>query len=150
MNDLVRGNRRVALPNLLGQSLFNDFFGDWDVPTLHRRTIQGYPVADIFTDGQGNTQMEFALAGFSKEEISIEVQPDKNSITVRATTGDGDSEEEGNQPSRRIARRSFEKTYVNHDANLDLTNISAQFTNGLLQVTVPPRAELQPIAIEIK
>jgi len=148
MNDLVRSNRRVALPTLLGQSLFNDFFGDWDVPTLHRRTIQGYPVADIFTDEQGNTQMEFALAGFSKEEISIEVQPDKNSITVRASSGE--ETDEGDTPSRRIARRSFQKTYVNHDANLDLSNISAEFTNGLLQVTVPPRAELQPITIAIK
>ena len=37
----------------------------------------------------------------------------------------------------RIARRNFEKTYVNYDDNLDLTQASAQFENGLLSVRVP-------------
>ncbi len=148
MNDLIRrSSQRAALPNLLGRSIFDDLFGAWDVPTLHRRTTQGYPVADIFTDEAGNTQMEFALAGFTKDEISVEIHPDRNSITVRASTAEEQDEDTG---SRRIARRSFQKTYVNYDANLDLSNVQAEFTNGLLQVTVPPRAELQPISIDIR
>ena len=91
--------------------------------------------------------MEFALAGFTKDEISVEIHPDKNSITVRASTAEDHGENTG---KRRIARRSFQKTYVNYDANLDLSGVQAEFTNGLLQVTVPPRAELQPISIDIR
>ena len=90
--------------------------------------------------------MEFALAGFSKEELSIEVKPEKRSVTVRAN-----SSLEGDETSgRRIARRSFEKTYVNYDDNLDLSSVSAEFNNGLLRVVVPTRPESKPVTINIK
>ena len=50
---------------------------------------------------------------------------------------------------RRIARRSFQKTYVNYDDNLDVTKAEASFANGLLTVRVPTRPEVQPVKIEI-
>ena len=89
--------------------------------------------------------MEFALAGFSKEDLSIDVKPEKRSITVRAESKSGDE-----ASNRRIARRSFEKTYVNFDNNLDLSQISATFENGLLSINVPIRPEAEPINITIK
>ena len=90
--------------------------------------------------------MEFALAGFSKEDLSIEIKPEKNSITVSAKTSQDDQESN----SRRIARRSFTKTYVNYDNNLDLSAISAEFENGLLRLVVPTKAEAKPLTISIK
>ena len=89
--------------------------------------------------------MEFALAGFSRSELSIDVQPERRSITVSAQSADGEYE-----GSRRIARRSFTKTYVNYDDNLDLGRAEARFENGLLTVTVPARPEIQPLNIEIQ
>ena len=115
-----------------------------DIPSLVNRTTKGYPVADIYKSDDGHTVMEFALAGFEKEELSIDIRPDKQSITVAANS----STEEGDN-SRRIARRSFTKTYVNYDNNLDLANSAASFKNGLLTVTVPKRAEAQPVSISI-
>ena len=96
--------------SLLGRSIFDEIFNGelFDFPTVARRTTQGYPVADIY-NVENATVLEFALAGFSREELSIDVQPDKSSLTVRAETSSEDSEAE----SRRIARRSFQKTYVN-------------------------------------
>jgi len=136
-------------PGLLGRTVFDDvldgFFND-SFPNLLRQSTQGYPVADIYRTEDGDTVMEFALAGFSKEDLSVEVKPDKRSVTVRAKADSG--EEDGS--NRRIARRSFEKTYVNYDNNLDLASVSADFENGLLRVVVPPRAEAQPVVVEIK
>ena len=131
-------------PSLLGSRVFDDVFDNFfnDFPTLLRQTTQGYPVADIYGNEDGDTVLEFALAGFSKENLSIDVQ----SITVRADT----NLEEGDDANRRIARRSFEKTYVNYDNNLDLSAISADFENGLLTIVVPRRPEAKPIAIKIK
>ena len=133
-------------PSLLGGSIFDDFFNDFfqDMGALQRKTVQGYPVADIFTDGNGSTVMEFALAGFSKEDLPVDVKPEKHSITVSANV------EEGEDNNRRIARRAFTKTYVNYDNNLDLTSASAAFENGLLTITLPRKPELQPVSIEIK
>ena len=125
-------------PSLLGMNvvdgLFDSFFVDF--PRHLKQTTQGYPVADIYSDDDGNTVMEFALAGFNRDELNINIQPDKKSITVSA---ENNIENENNISARRIARRSFKKTYVNYDNNLDLTNTSAHFENGLLTVTVPQR-----------
>ena len=111
-----------------------------------RQTTQGYPVSDIYRSETGDTIIDFALAGFSKDDISIEVKSEKSSITVRAKS----KIEESESSNRRIARRSFEKTYVNYDNNLDLAAISAEFENGLLRITVPAKIETKPILIDIK
>ena len=135
-------------PSLLGSRVFDDVFDNFfnDFPTLLRQTTQGYPVADIYGNENGDTVLAFALAGFSKDNLSIDVKPENRSITVRANT----DLDEGNDTNRRIARRSFEKTYVNYDNNLDMSAISANFENGLLTIVVPRRPEAKPISIKIK
>ncbi len=140
--------RPTFRPGLLGRSVIDDVFDNFisDFPQHIKRSTQGYPVADIYTADDGSTIMEFALAGFAKEDLSIEVKPEKRSITVSAATGV--DEESAN--NRRIARRNFQKTYINYDDNLDLSNLSAAFENGLLTVTVPKRPEVQPLTIDIK
>ena len=136
-------------PSLLGRTAFDDVFNNVmrDFPQLMQQSTQGYPVADIWKDSSGNTIMEFALAGFSKEELNLEVRPDKKSITVSAETK---VDEETVDSDRRIARRSFSKTYVNYDNNLDLTSVNAEYDNGLLRITVPTREEVKPLMISIK
>jgi len=140
-------------PSLLGRGVFDDvfdsFFNNDSFPSLLRQSTTGYPVADIYRNDDGNTVMEFALAGFNREDLSIDIQPDKRAITVRAQAGSGSGEGDVVSP-RRIARREFTKTYVNYDDNLDLTNATAAFENGLLTVTVPQRAEVKPLQISIK
>ena len=135
-------------PSLLGSRVFDDVFDSFfnDFPTLLKQMTQGYPVADIYRNENGDTILEFALAGFSKEELAIDIKPEKRSITVRATS----NIEESESINRRIARRSFEKTYVNYDNNLDLSAITADFKNGLLTIIVPARIESKPISIKIK
>lgn len=137
--------RTSVHPGLLGRTVFDDIFDNFftNVPAYVQKSTQGYPVADIYSDDDGNTIMEFALAGFSKENLTIEVKPEERTLTVAAAA------EDGGQNERRIARRSFKKTYVNYDDNLDLANANACFENGLLSITVPKRPETQPVAINI-
>ena len=136
--------RNPAFPGLLGRTVFDDVFDSFftDVPTYVQKSTQGYPVADIYSDAEGNTVMEFALAGFSREDLTVEVKPEKRTLTVAAIT-------ESDDQQRRIARRSFNKTYVNYDDNLDLAQAQASFENGLLSIVVPKRPEAQPVAIDI-
>ena len=131
-------------PSLLGSAVLDSLFQD-DFQRHLQQTTSGYPVADIYREDDGSTILEFALAGFSREELSIDILPDKNSITVSASSDDDDS----SHSTRRIARRSFKKTYVNYDNNLDLSLTVASFNNGLLTITVPRKPEDEPIAINI-
>jgi|TARA_R110002074_G_scaffold33811_1_gene93793 HSP20 family molecular chaperone IbpA len=135
-------------PSLLGRHVFDDVFDNFfnSSPNLLKQVTQGYPVSDIYRNEDGSTTMDFALAGFSKEDLSIEVKPEKRSITVRADS----SLDEAAASNRRIARRSFEKTYVNYDDNLDLSTVSAEFENGLLRITIFSRPETKPVSVKIK
>ncbi len=134
-------------PGLIGRSVFDDIFNSMlDFPALVNRTTQGYPVADMYRDDKGDTVLEFALAGFSKNDLVVEVKPEKNTITVSANQ----SQDEDKSINRRIARRSFSKTYVNYDNNLDLNMTTAEFENGLLRLVLPQRPEAKSLTVKIK
>jgi len=145
----IMTNTAITLhrPGLLGRTVFDDVFNNFfnDFPNLLQQTTQGYPVTDIYQNEKGDTVMEFALAGFKKEDLSIEVLPEKKAITVSARHSVPAEAPTG----KRIARRSFEKTYVNFDNNLDLSSISAEFENGLLCIVVSKRPEVEPISVKI-
>jgi HSP20 family molecular chaperone IbpA len=145
MNTSIARYHSANAPSLLGRTVFDDIFNTFfsDVPTYVKASTQGYPVADIYSDSDGNTVMQFALAGFSKEELTVEVKPEDRSIMVAASSDDETSGE------RRIARRAFKKTYVNYDDNLDLASAQASYENGLLSIVVPRRPETQPLTINI-
>mgnify|MGYP001417103270 CR=1 FL=1 len=131
-------------PNMLGRTVFDEIFNSMlDMPTLINKTTQGYPVADIYKNDDGSTIMEFALAGFNRDELSVEVKPEERTITVSAAS------DSNTQVQRRIARRSFKKTYVNYDNNLDLTAAKADYKNGLLTINLPTRPEAQAINVDI-
>ena len=131
-------------PTLLGRNVFADIFNSMlDMPTLINRTTQGYPVADIYKNDDGSTTLEFALAGFDKNELFVEVKPEERTITVSADSNGA------NENQRRIARRSFKKTYVNYDNNLDLSKVEANYENGLLTINLPTRPETQAINVQI-
>ena len=136
----------IRRPGLLGHNVINEVFDNFfnDFPTHLKASTQGYPVADIYRDDDGSTVLEFALAGFKKKELAIDIQPDKRSITI---TGKANEE---NSKRQRIARRNFTRTYVNYDDNLDLSNAKAAFNDGLLTVRVPQRPDVKPVSIDIQ
>ena len=140
-------NYRPYRPGLLGRSVFDDVFDGFfnDFPQHLKRSTQGYPVADIYNAEDGSTVMEFALAGFTREDLNIEVKPEKRSITISANA----ISDSASDASRRIARRNFQKTFINYDDNLDLASTAAFFENGLLTVTVPKRPEAQSLSVKI-
>ena len=143
MNNAINNYRT----SLLGWNVFDDIFNSMP-STWVKRTTEGYPVADIYRDDSGKTVMEFALAGFQKENLHVQVLPEKNEIHV-SSDSHGD-EESVNFASRRIARRAFHKTYVNYDNNLDLNNTTADYSDGLLRIEIPERPEYEARKIEIK
>ena len=135
-------NISVYRPSLLSRGVWDELFNNvFQDPSLTRRSTEGYPLTDIYKDDDGNSVIECALAGFSKEQLSIEVKESR--ITISADSG---GQEEN---SRRLARRSFSRSYVDHTGKLDLTGSSATFENGLLRIVVPQIPNVQPKEISI-
>ena len=139
---------RASVPALMGRTsldqLFEAFFTN-PLPQIDK-TTQGYPLTDIYKDDNGNQIIEMALAGFTKEDISIQCGPNKTLI-ISSERLDG---VEPDQVSRRIARRRFKKSFVDYYNQLDFGKSTATFENGLLRVQIPPIDAVEYSKIEIK
>ena len=145
MTALIKSNNDVfrRVPAVLGRTVFNEIFNDLfqdPMPYVHNST-RGYPLTDIYQEENGNQVIEAALAGFSKEELIIETK--ENTITIGCETASEDN-------NRRIAKRSFKKTFVDYHNKLDFKKSEASFENGLLRIVIPQLAEKKTSFIKIK
>ena len=107
----------------------------------------GYPPYNIETTGENAYRIEIAVAGFSPDELNIEVKENLLTVTGRKTAND-DTATQKTYLHRGLAERDFERRFqladyvVVNDANL---------VNGLLSISLKrelPEA-LKPRQIEI-
>ena len=132
-------------PAVVGHSVFDKLFDQFfDNPaSMIKQSTVGYPITDLYKDEDDNQIIEMALAGFSKEDIAIEVKENKITISHQSTLT-------STSTSRRIARRSFSKTFVDYNNQLNLADSTATFENGLLEIKIPQNQEAKPKTITIK
>ena len=145
-----RPNVFATRPGLLGRSVFDDVLGSLfsdSFPTMLRQSTQGYPVADIYRNDGGDTVMEFALAGFNKEDIKIIYEP--GSLVIES----GDQDSEPDEPDltylhKGIALRRFVKRFTLSDA---VIVVDSQLEDGMLTIHLEKHIpdELKPKLIEI-
>ena len=135
------------VPALLGNGaidrLFEEFFQNPE-PYV-KQTTNGYPLTDIYKEEDGSQVIEMALAGFSKEDILINTEANKITISADGSKLKGQLVEN----RRRIAKRAFKKSFVDYHNTLDFANSNATFENGLLRIQIPLREEVKPKQIMI-
>ncbi len=136
------------VPALLGNGaidrLFEEFFQNPE-PYV-KQTTNGYPLTDIYKEEDGSQVIEMALAGFSKEDILINTEANKITISADGSKIKGQLAEN----RRRIAKRAFKKSFVDYHNTLDFGSSNATFENGLLRIQIPLREEVKPRQITIK
>ena len=136
------------VPALLGNGaidrLFEEFFQNPE-PYV-KQTTNGYPLTDIYKEEDGSQVIEMALAGFSKEDILINTEVNKITISADGSKLKGQLVEN----RRRIAKRAFKKSFVDYHNTLDFGSSNATFENGLLRIQIPLREEVKPRQITIK
>tara|TARA_Y100001973_G_C5201954_1_gene338527 strand:- start:857 stop:1282 length:426 start_codon:yes stop_codon:yes gene_type:complete len=132
-------------PAIMSSRAFDQFFESFfsDPTPWVKNSTEGYPLTDIFKNDNDEQVIQMALAGFDKDDINIAV--DNNRITISAS-----NIEESEANTRRIARRAFSKTFVDHQGELNLSKADASFTNGLLTVAIPQAVVTKKQIIEIK
>ena len=137
----------IRTPAILGRTAFDQLFEQFfnDPGPMLKRSTEGYPLTDIYKDESGNSIIEMALAGFSKEDFLIEIKENTITISFQGKPWQGED-----RPQRRIAKRSFSKKFIDFDNQHDLTKSTASFENGLLKITIPSQSEEKPIIIDIK
>jgi HSP20 family molecular chaperone IbpA len=102
------------------------------------------PTVDIFEDSQGITLMA-DLPGVSRERLEVRVDGDNLTIEGRAKIDmpEGMEALHADIDTTRF-RRSFSLS-----SELDTEAISATMKDGVLTLTLPRRAELQPRKVEV-
>jgi len=89
-----------------------------------------FPAYDIIKKNDHQYQIQLALAGFSKDDIEVEVK--ENTLAIRSVEKKEEVEtEDGSVIHRGIAKRHFERTFVIAD---DTVVKGAELKDGLLSV----------------
>ena len=122
-------------PALVGRTVLDDIFDTFfnDPAPMIKKSTDGYPITDIYKDEKGNQIIEMALAGFEKEDIVIKCGPNKSLII----SCDSNLKTDCERYQRRIAKRKFQKTFIDYHSQLNFGKIEASFKNGLLTVKIP-------------
>ena len=108
-----------------------------------------YPPYNIVKTGENNYDVEVALAGYNKKDISIEYAD--NLLIIKSAKKDNSEakDENGNVIHQGISKRFFSKSFTIAD---DTVVIGAELKDGLLKVSLEriiPEAK-KPRQIEIK
>lgn len=91
-----------------------------------------YPKVDIL-DKEDSIQIEAAVPGMSKDEISIEIHDGILTISGEKISQEKES---GRYIYRELKRSSFRRSWTLND-NFDEERIEAIFENGMLYLTIP-------------
>ena len=94
--------------------------------TLSQYEIPNYPPYNIKKIDKENYQLEMALAGFSKNDIDVEVK--ENTLTISAKSSDKEDE---SFVHRGIAQRAFKRQWTLME-HLEVSD--AKFVDGILIV----------------
>jgi HSP20 family protein len=98
-------------------------------------------------ENEKDFRLELSIPGFSKEEVKISFQ--KNILTVKSEKN-LENDESIKYLRRGFVPQNFEKRFelTNH---INSENISANFTNGVLEIVLPKKEEiLEKAAMEIE
>ena len=143
MNQLARFDTSAL--NQLNRALigFDRIFNDFENRFQHSTT--NYPPYNVIKHDENSFEIEVAVAGFDREDITIEV--DQNQLVIR---GQRDKEDDSSKyVYRGLAARDFERSFTLAE---HIIVGDAELTNGILRVKLTrevPEA-LKPRLIDIK
>ncbi len=153
----MTSNRLAVLNQLRPVSVgFNDLFARFESmfddgmsPTLNQRYISNYPPYNIVQLDKSNYEISVALAGFTKDDISVTVT--EGYVTVESIMPE--SSDEPDQESRTlhkgISTRWFKRSFTIAD---DVEVTGAKLADGMLTITLVKQLPEEPEVrvIEIK
>jgi len=126
-------------PLFLGFDHFEDTFN-----RLRKNAGEGYPPYNIEQISDNGLRITLAVAGFSMDDLDVEL--DKNQLTIRGRHQDQDDEDRV-YLHRGIASRQFQRSFVLADG---MKILGAFLDNGLLHIDMQreePESQAQKIKI---
>lgn len=131
--------------------IFNQIFGTPTYKSLSHPVGGSWPPYDVIQKSDTITELVFAVAGLSKEDIEVSFKKgDTGELEIKTVDSDStEKEDDVDYIHQGIARRSFIKVFT---TNRHAVVNSAKVENGLLTIELEVKVpkELQPKKITIK
>ena len=108
---------------------FDRLFNQLDVINNNHHLESTYPPYNIIKTGDETFSIELAVAGFKKDELSIQLKD--NTLTIKGESNSKNSN--GDYLHKNIARRSFSKDFTLAE-NIEIGD--AEFEDGVLSVSL--------------
>jgi len=109
----------------------------------------GFPRTDIYSNDDTLT-FDFALAGFTKEQIAIDMNPETNILTVKSINSfPSKNEDTVHWHQRQLAQRDFTVRYM-IPTGYNLESCQASMKNGVLSISLSRNPETKPRQIKIE
>jgi len=148
--DIVRRKDRGqgSLPRLREDmsDLMRSFFEEWDLPFGLSRREGWWPAIDI-AENQEAVEVRAELPGMKREDIDISVLGNILSITGEKKESTEDKQKDFYHAERRYG--TFRRD-ITLPTGVEPDKISANYSNGILTVTVPKSEQAKPRRIEVK
>ena len=100
------------------------------IDRISKTTTSNYPPHNVYAVGDNQSVIELAVAGFSKEDITVETE---NSVLLVRGTKPVSKETERQYSHRGLSMRSFEQPFVLQN---DAVVKSVSLENGLLTIVI--------------
>ena len=126
--------------------LLNDFFQQGaNADRYARNEINTQPATNIY-ELENSVRIEMQIPGFSKDQVKITL--DKDLLVIKGEVSK--AEDFGSKYSKvEFKKQDFEKKFKLND-DLDQEKIQANFTNGILVLTLEKKEELKPVVRNIE
>ena len=112
-------------------NFFSDFFGTNNAPM---------ELSTDITDKGDSFVLEADLPGFKKDDIKIDLENDR--LTIKAERHSNTETTKNGYVRRERSFGSFERSF--DVSGIDTAGIKANYTDGVLTLTLPKRPELVP------
>ena len=130
------------------EQLFNRMRREMGPPLTAGRRLE-LPFSDPFTLDLNEVDDAYELLadlpGYKRDDITLTTDGDRK-LTIRVEADDG-AEDADTAPSRRRRTSASRTVTLPEDANLEET--AAEYTNGVLTITVPRQEETDEDTVEI-
>ena len=129
------------MPSIFGESLFDDFFEDWNRPAK-RPVKYSTPVTGIMKtdvkEQENNFVLDIELPGYKKEDVTAELKDGYMTITASRNTNTEEKDEDGKYIRRERFVGTTSRSFYVGEA-LKEEDIQAKFEDGVLHLFVPKK-----------
>lgn len=134
MTTIVKSNGRNTFLNEL-PSLFDDFFTK-EFKTFNPKPAAIFPSVNV-KENENNYELELAMPGLEKSDFKIELNGNILSISAEKEISKEENNTDQKFLRKEFSHQSFKRSFSLPERTIDSENISANYSNGILNIMIP-------------